>query len=366
MTTAQRLRRVVFWALTGGALARLYVLGEERTWRVVAPIAATVTALTVTAWLLHLAWHELGHLVVARRMRFEVDRLSLGPLEWSADERRWRWGRPTLRGALATLPIGADDLRRRLKLVALGGPLASLLATAALALAWQHTGAPLTSALGVGWVTGVLVLVSAATPGRFREATAIAGNDVDQVLGGRAIVAYWTALAVVQGVRAGRRAAAVLEDIALEPLLPPSEAPPEPVTVLAAVAHLERGDPAAAKALLLAARPHAHEATLAWVSTDVLHQLGALLALHEGDPDGAATCLVEVRRTQTLPWYGDLLEACVAKASGDDELAARRLDGWLEHARATPRGRLACGGNEWILDALRPGWTLPMPASDGA
>jgi hypothetical protein len=356
MTVAQRFRRVVFWALMGGALARLYVLGETQSWRVVGPVALSITALTVVAWLLHLVWHELGHLVGSRAARFEIDRVTLGPLEWSAAERRWRWGRPSLRGAIAMLPIGAEGLRRRLRLVALGGPVASLVATVALAAAWQATSSSITSPLGVGFVTGVLVLVSAATPGRFREATAIAGNDVDQALGGRSVVAYWTSLAVVQAVRAGRRATSVLEGLDLEALLPPQSAPPEPITLLAAITKLEHGEVAAAKALLEAASRKAHDAPLAWVTTDVFHQLGALLALHERDADRAAACLVEVRRFQTLPWYADLLEACVAKASGDDEMADRRLDRWFSEARALPRGQLAFGGNEWILDRLRPGW----------
>lgn len=365
MSVAQRFRRVVFWALLGGALARLYVLGEAKSWRVVAPIAVSITGLTLAAWFLHLGWHELGHLSMARWARFEVDRITLGPLEWSADTRRWRWSRPSLRGAIAMLPIGASDLRRRLRLVALGGPAASVFATATLGLAFVVSGQPVTHPVGVGFVTGLLVLASAATPGRFREATAIAGNDVDQILGSRAVVAHWTSLAVVQGVRAGQRATAVLEGIDLTTLLPPEGFPPEPVTLLAAISRLERGDVTGAKALLEPASLRAHDAPLAWVATDVFHQLGALKALHEGDADGAAECLVQVRRFQTLPWYADLLEACVATASGDGEMATRRLERWLDEARRATRGRLAFGGNEWILDQLRPGWARQV-ATDSA
>ncbi len=366
MTTAQRFRRVVFWALMGGALARLYVLGEAQSWRVVAPVAARITGLTLAAWFLHLVWHELGHLLLSRVARFQVDRIALGPLEWSARDRRWRWGRLSLRGAIAMLPIGATELRHRLRLVALGGPLASGLATVGLGLAWLALGVPITHPLGVGVVTGVLVLVSAATPGRFREATAIAGNDVDQVLGGRAVVAHWTSLAVVQGVLAGRRAMEVVQGLDLTPLRPPPGAPPEPITLLVALSHLERNEVAAARAVLRAATERAHDAALGWVSTDVFHQLGALFALHDGDVERAAACLVEVRRSQTLPWYADLLEACVAKASGDDEMATRRLDRWLDEARAMTGGRLAAGGNEWILDRLRPGWADAVRALNDA
>jgi hypothetical protein len=88
-------------------------------------------------------------------------------------------------------------------------------------------GEPITSNLGIAIVTGRLVLLSAATPGRFRATTAVAGNDLDQVLGGRRIIAHWTYLAVVQGVLAGGRPKGVTEGIDFELLLPPGTRSPE-------------------------------------------------------------------------------------------------------------------------------------------
>lgn len=355
MTFAQRFRRGLFWALTGGALARLYVLGEARGWSVVGPVAVHITGLTLGAWFSHLVLHEAGHLAASWRMRFQVDSVTVGPIEWSVRERAFSWAGLGIGGKIGTLPIGAGRLRHRLRVVAAAGPamtLASLLVFGGLA---ASTGAALTSPLGVATVTGGLVLLSALTPGRFRAATAVAGNDVDQIIGGRAVLAHWTYLAVVQGVLAGRRPGEVTGGIDFAALLPPAGAPPEAITIICAVHHLEHAEPAAAKQVLEAAAARATDAP-AWVHTDVFHQLGAIAALIDGQPGRAVECLKVVRQQQTLPWYGDLLEACIARAEGDAAMAERRLDRWLDEARAATHGRLAFGGNEWILDRLRPGW----------
>lgn len=357
MTGAQRFRRVLFWALTGGALARLYVLGEARGWSLVGPVAARITGLTLAAWFAHLLLHEGGHLLAARLMRFQLDSVALGPLEWSARDRAWSWAGLSLGGRISTLPIGATGLRQRLRVVAAAGPVVTLVTLAVLAAAWWSRAEPITSPLGVFLVAGALVVVSAATPGRFRQATAVAGNDVDQMIGGRRIVAHWTYLAVVQAVLAGRRPKEVTEGIDFPALLPPAGAAPEPITLINAVHHLERGEFAEAKALLQPAAQVVEDAP-GWVHTDVFHQLGAIAALVDGDVDQAVRCLDVVRKKQSLPWYGDLLEACIAKAGGDEVMAQQRLSRWLDEARAVSGGRLAFGGNEWILDRLRPAWRM--------
>ena len=355
MTTAQRFRRVLFWALTGGALARLYVLGEARGWALVGPVALRITGLTLLAWFGHLLLHEGGHLVAARLMRFQLDSVAIGPLEWSQRHRTWTWAGLSLGGRISTLPVGAEDLRHRLRVVAAAGPLVTLVTLAALAVAWVLRAEPITSPLGIFLVAGGLVVVSAATPGRFRVSTAIAGNDVDQMLGGRRVVAHWTYLAVVQAVLAGRRPGEATEGLDLRVLLPPAGAPPEPITLITAVHHLERGEFTEAKALLEPAS-RLVEAAPGWVHTDVFHQLGAIAALVDGELEKAVRCLEIVRKKQSLPWYGDLLEACIAKAGGDDEIATRRLGHWLDEAKAVSGGRLAFGGNEWILERLDPAW----------
>jgi hypothetical protein len=355
---------VLFWALLGGALARLYVLGEARSWALVAPVALKITALTLAAWLVHLVLHEGGHLIASRWAGFQLDEVTLGPLAWSAREKRWSWAGLSLGGTIATLPIGALHLRERLRLVAFAGPAVTLLVVAGSFLAWSQRALPVTHPLGIVWVVGLLVIASASTPGRFRESTAVAGNDIDQILGGRRVIAHWTYLAVVQTVLAGGRPKEVTSTIDFAPLLPHAGEPPEPITLVCAIHHLERGAFEQAKAVLVAAKPGAHEA-LDWIHTDVFHQLGAIAALVDGDPNEAIRCLEVVRQRQSLPWYGDLLEACIAKASGDEAMAGKRLDGWLEQARAASRGRLAFGGNEWILDRLRPGWRTDLGGPDG-
>ncbi len=345
----------------GGALARLSVLGEARSWALVGPIALRITALTVIAWLLHLVVHEVGHLLAAKRNHFQVDAVALGPLEWNARDRQWSWAGPRLSGHVSTLPIGLLHLRARLRRVAAAGPLATLAAVlllgAALALSPNPT---MTSPLGIATVTGALVLISALVPGRFREATAIAGSDLDQLLGGRRVLAHWTYLAVVQGVLEGRRLRDLVQPSDLDPLLPPPQVAPEPISLLAAVRHLEEGSLETARRLLASALPLAAEGPL-WVRTDLFHQTGAVAALIDGDLPRAVDCLTQVRAQQSLPWYGDLLEACIAWASDDPAMTTLRLDRWLREAHAAPRGRLAFGGNEWILDRLRPDWRLPTP-----
>lgn len=355
MTFAQRFRRVLFWALTGGALARLYVLGDARGWAIVGPVALRITGLTLLAWYGHLLIHEAGHLVASRLMKFQVDGVTLGPVEWNARTREWSWAGLSLGGKIATLPIGAKDLKRRLRVVAAAGPVMTLSALAVLSVVWVARADPITSNLGIAIVTGGLVLLSAATPGRFRAATAVAGNDIDQVLGGRQVIAHWTYLAVVQGVLSGGRPKDVTEGIDFGPLLPPSDEPPAAITLICAIHHLERQDFTGAKAVLDDAALRAAEA-LQWVHTDVFHQRGAIAALVDHDLDRAIACLDVVKRRQSLPWYADLLEACIAKASGDEPMAQQRTTRWVNEARAATGGRLAFGGNEWILDRLRPDW----------
>lgn len=365
MTRAQTFRRVLFWALLGGALARLWVLGESRSWAVVGPVALKVTGLVLAAWFFHVLIHEAGHLLASRALGFQVDELTIGPLEWSARERAFHFAGLHLGGKIGILPIGAVDLRRRLRLVAAAGPAMTLLAVLGLGAAWLVRAEPLASPLGVALVTGGLVLLSAATPGRFRAATAVAGNDVDQILATRPVLAHWSYLAVVQAVLAGKRPLDVTATLDFPSLLPPPGAPAEPITLVHAVHHLERGEFDAAKARLDDAAGRL-EGAVPWVHTDVFHQRGALAALVDGDLDAATRCLEVVRQRQSLPWYGDLLEACIAKAGGDEEMARLRLGRWLAEARAAaPAGRLALGGNEWILERLEPGLSGASPAAAG-
>lgn len=343
------------WALLGGALARLYVLGEARGWALVAPVAGRITGLTLVAWAAHLVWHELGHLAASRLARFRVDAVTLGPFEWSRRSGRWSWSGLSLSGRLSTLPVGAEQLRRRLRLVASGGPLFTAAATLGLWAAWASRGEAVTSPLGISVVAGGLVLLSASIPGRFREVTAVAGNDVDQIVGARPVLAHWTYLAVVQAVLSGRRPSDLTRTVDLQALLPGPDEPPEPISVIAVIHHLELGGFRDARALLDAMTPKAEDA-VQWVHIDLFHQSGALAALVEGDLWRATECLAVVRAQQTLPWYSELLEACLAWASGDATMADQRLARWLDEATRVSGGRLAFGGNEWILDRLKPDW----------
>lgn len=351
MTFAQRFRRALFWALMGGALARLYVLGEAKSWRVVGPVALEITALTLAAWLAHVVWHELGHVVAASRVGFQLDAVGFGPVQWSARDRRFSWAGLSLSGRVSTLPIGASDLKRRLRIAAAGGPIATALATLTLAVWWLRSGNEITSPIGISMVAGVLVLVSAATPGRLRASTSVAGNDVDQIIGPRWVLAHWTYLAVVQGVLAGKRPLEALGDAEVDSLIPPAPESASGITLIAAIRNLERREVEKARSLLLDASMRLTDSP-SWVCTDVFHQLGAIASLIDSDLPRALECLEHVRKHQTLPWYQHLLEACVAHAQGDSVMAAKRVETWLAEARAVSGGRLALGGNEWILERL--------------
>jgi hypothetical protein len=355
VTFAQHVRRGLFWALTGGALAEFYVLGESRGWAIVAPISLRITALTLAAWFFHLLIHEAGHLIASRAMEFQVDSVTIGPIEWNARNRSWGWAGVSIGGKIGTLPIGAQGLRRRLRVVAAAGPAMTVLALNIFGALLVLTPATLTSPIGVATVTGGLVLLSAMTPGRFRHSTAVAGNDIDQIIGGRAVLAHWTYLAVVQGVLAGRRPRKITEGVDFARLTPGPDDAPEAITLICAVHHLERSDFTKAKAVLTTAARRAHDAPT-WIHTDVFHQLGAIAALVDHDLDKAVECLTVVRRMQSRNWYGDLLEACIAQAVGDGAMADKRLNHWLDQARTAMGGRLAFGGNEWILDRLRSTW----------
>jgi hypothetical protein len=354
VTVARTIRRLLFWVLLAGAFARFYALGEQASWAVVIPLAASVTIQFLAAWFLHLVVHEAGHLLASRLTNFELDEVTVGPFTYDVATRRWRWNGLRLGGSISILPRGTQRLASRLRWVAVSGPLATFLMSAAAFFVMRTVGqGSLTHPSGIALLAGGVVLISAATPGRLKDPTAVAGNDVDQILLPRRTLAHWTYLAVAQAVLAGHRSADTIDDATLHGLLPAPNEPPEALTVVAIAVWCARGRFAEATQLADRALERSAEAPR-WVETDLAHQRGAIAALVEHEVERAAKCLATVRKRQTLSWYGDLLEACVARASQDEVMARKRLDRWLSEAHALPKGRLALGGNEWILERLRP------------
>lgn len=79
------------------------------------------------------AAHELGHLFAGRFARLQFYLLVIGPLRLSRENGRFQlnmqWGMGLFNGMAASIPKDTVNLRRRMLLFALGGPIASLLLT---------------------------------------------------------------------------------------------------------------------------------------------------------------------------------------------------------------------------------------------
>lgn len=94
-----------------------------------------VFAVLFTTIMLAILVHEAGHLVAGLRAGFEFRSLSIGPFEIARENGQLRWARaPRFRGVAGQVrmrPRDFPDLERRVVTFIAGGPLASLLLTAA-------------------------------------------------------------------------------------------------------------------------------------------------------------------------------------------------------------------------------------------
>jgi hypothetical protein len=85
------------------------------------------------AWLLAVAWHELGHVVAGRLVGGQFLLFIVGPFKWQRTPEgiRFSWNRSVnLGGGLsACLPLDDRDLPRRFAVMIAGGPLSSVLLT---------------------------------------------------------------------------------------------------------------------------------------------------------------------------------------------------------------------------------------------
>ncbi len=60
-----RVRRLIFIVTAGAVLARLYLLGRDRGFELVARATVSVTLVSLGAWLVHMVLHELAHWAAA-------------------------------------------------------------------------------------------------------------------------------------------------------------------------------------------------------------------------------------------------------------------------------------------------------------
>lgn len=348
-----RVRRVLFIVTAAAVLTRLYVLGQDRGFPLVARATVTVTLASLAAWLVHMVLHELAHWAAAAWQDFEVRSVRFGfvLLDFTGVRLRLQRG-SDLGGAVNSLPRGLENLRGRLRVVALAGPLMTMCVTLGAAVRWRASGAgSLASPSGIFVVMGAFTLVTALLPGALLPRRPVSGTDLEQVIQPRAIFGHWVNAAAVQGLGRGKKVSEVLDWRAVQPLLPEGDGEVEALELGWCLACLDAGQVALARPRLRSMVERLDDDAPEWLRTDVFNQLGCLSAL-EGDPVHAQACLAEVKLAQSTPWYCELLVACIAKAQGDAAGAAVAISTWRDAVGRHPGRVFALAGNQWILERL--------------
>ncbi len=344
-----RARRVLAIVTAGAVVSRLFVLGQQRGFALVAEATLTITFVALGCWLGHLVLHELAHLAAALSQDFAVRGLKLGPLAFDfAGPRRFSV-RASLSGGVNSIPRGVEALRVRLRIVAGAGPLMTALATFTAWWFWRTRGETVASPLGVFMMMGALTLVTALLPGALLPNRPDSGTDLEQMLQPRAVLAHWVNAAAVQGLLVGRRLSDVLDRREWTALLPPDDGPVEAFELGWCIAALDAGGREAARVRLRAMVERFDNESPDWLKTDTFNQLGCLAAL-DGELVLAKTCLERVRETQSNEWYAELLIACIARAEGNDVGAP--LGRWHAGVEKHPAKAVALAGNEWVLAAV--------------
>ncbi|MFZ5445038.1 MAG: site-2 protease family protein [Myxococcota bacterium] len=347
------MRRALYIVTAGALLSRLYVLGEERGFRLVAQATVIVTLASVASWLAHMTLHELGHWLAARSQGFVVRSVRFGPvgLDFSGARPALKLG-GDLGGGVNSLPRGAERLATRLRLVALAGPLVTLALCVVTWLWWKTHGAgSLATPSGIFLVMGGFTLVTALLPGVLLPRRPDAGTDLEMLIQPRAVLAHWHNAAAVQALLDGRRVSDVLDWRTTRALLP-DDGPAEPFELGWAIAALDAGARAQAMARLRSLVERLDDTSPEWLKLDAWAQLGALSAL-EGDALHAQACLAQLGPLVPYEWYPWLLEACIARAKHEPwtPLFAR----WKAAAEQHRYRAVALGANRWILDELERG-----------
>ncbi len=207
------------------------------------------------------------------------------------------------------------------------------------------------------WLTSTFMTVTALLPSLPRAASA--GSVGDRLRRPRWARANWVWAAVVGGLDSGATLSELVLRAQLEPLLPQPAHPVEPVTLLFQTLCCERGEFELARPLLplwLAQR----DSLPAWLAVDGLKHAGAVWALVDGELAKASECLEHLVRLQLVPWYAELLNACIAHARQDPTEKARALNAWREAVSTHPRRALLLGANRWVLRRLEAETASPL------
>lgn len=347
-----RFRRVLLVVTAGAVLSRLYVLGRDRGFELVARATLTVTLASLASWLVHMVLHELSHWAAAAWQDFEVRKVRFGPVtfDFTGPKVVLRWG-GDLGGGVNSLPRGAARLGPRLRVVAMAGPLMTAVVTLGAYGWWQGSGAEsVASPLGIFMVMGGFTWVTALLPGALLPLRPESGTDLEQMIQPRAVLAHWVNAAALQGITQGQRVSEVLDWRSVQHLLPQS-GEVEAIELGWCLACLDAGQVEVARPRLKSMTERLDEESAQWLRTDVFNQVGCLSAL-EGDAVFAQACLTEVKANQSTQWYCELLVACIARAQGDSAGMQRALVKWRQGVEGHVSKVFALGGNQWVLQRL--------------
>ena len=272
--------------------------------------------------------------------------LALRRDAWSG---RWRITWASL--ALEIFPSTLTELKARMRRLGIT-QLSISLVVSSLSTIWFLAGSrQWWSHAAMVMLASLFVLLTTLLPAVPRIAAA--GSALDRLLAPRWAEANWVWAGVLRGLDGGAPLTALVSTERLRPLLPPHERPLEPVSLLFQTLCCEQGH-------FAQARPHLERWQKApaelpvWLTVDGLKQAAAVYALVDGDLARATECLEEVKRLQLVPWYAELVVACLAHARGSASERDQALQVWKDAVDAHPRRNLLLGANRWILARLAP------------
>ena len=263
---------------------------------------------------------------------------------WSG---RWRVSWSSL--ALEVFPASLDNLATRMRRLGMTQAGVPLLATG-LSGMWLFTGAPrLWSHSAMVFLTSLFLLLTTLLPALPRIAAA--GSTLDRLRAPRWARANWLWAGALRALDGGAVLRELVVKAQLTQLLPPAGASLDSMSLLFQTYCCEVGDFEAARPLVVRWVPE-HAGLPAWLSVDGIKHAGAFHALIDGDFNRANECLALVERLQLVPWYSQLLVACLAHAQGDPSRRAAAMSQWRAAVETHPRKGLLLGANRWVLSWL--------------